>query len=117
MTSTASAMDVRSLSTVAGKWSFCCVVGGALCGLPWDSSNVLILKPEAEVPSPVEERTLEDLQSDDSGLEKGFNGVPEISEDIGDVLLQDFVGAWLSEWIYFADPLKPVAVPTMKPHG
>lgn len=28
--------------------------------------------------------------------------------------LQDFVGAWLSEWIYFADPAKPYAIPTMK---
>jgi hypothetical protein len=29
-------------------------------------------------------------------------------------VLEDFVGAWLSEWIYFADPAKPYAVPTMK---
>ena len=81
---------------------------------------MLILKPE-EAKS-LEEGAPEELQvssepSEADGNEKGYNGVPEISQDLGDVLVQDFVAAWLSEWIYFADPLKPVAVPTMKSHG
>ena len=43
-----------------------------------------------------------------------FGGVPSKMFKMIIFGSQDFVGAWLSEWIYFADPAKPYAIPTMK---
>ena len=32
-------------------------------------------------------------------------------------VVQDFLAAWLSEWIYFVDPVKPSTVPLLKSPG
>eukprot|EP00435_Cladocopium_sp_Y103_P015986 s149_g3.t4 len=124
VTSTASSIDIRSLGTGNGKWGFGTVLGGALCGLPWDSPKILVYQPaEAKeetspmAAKPSAEKVVDmDVESSDP-VEHGYNGTPDISSKLGSALMQDFVGAWLSEWIYFADPAKPYAVPTMKVDG
>ncbi|CAK9064547.1 unnamed protein product [Durusdinium trenchii] len=117
----ASSVDVRSLGSGPGKWGFAAVVGGCLCGLPWDAANVLIYRPEVVEDTPTNQEETDvskgDLEEASDPNERGFSGVPDISPDLGESLIQDFVGAWLSEWIYFADPGKPFAVPMMKVNG
>ena len=71
--------------------------------------------------------------------EPRFSGTPDISLELGESLMQDsllesisvfafrlfghgadsqdFVASWLSEWVYFVDPVKPSAVPLLKSPG
>ncbi|CAE7552445.1 unnamed protein product [Symbiodinium sp. CCMP2456] len=125
-TASASVIDVTGLDSGTGKWGFAAAIGGKLCGLPWDASNILLHEPSEDVKeiSPKGQTCKEETLKEDSPVqmaedveETKFSETPDISLELGERLVQDFVAAWLSEWIYFVDPLKPSAVPTLKVGG
>ncbi|CAE7210384.1 unnamed protein product [Symbiodinium natans] len=127
VTSAATTIDVTSLDSGTGKWGFAAAIGGKLCGLPWDASNILLHEPTEEVAkeaSPKDEARDADTTHQEPGLqmaqdveETGCTGTPDISLELGESLVQDFLAAWLSEWIYFVDPVKPSTVPLLKVGG
>ncbi|CAE7671311.1 unnamed protein product [Symbiodinium pilosum] len=127
---TATSVDVTSLESGSGKWGFAAAIGGKLCGLPWDASNILLHEPGEEVRAAQETSPKEQVRKDVESLpeepemqkaqeeeEPRFSGTPDISLELGESLMQDFVASWLSEWVYFVDPVKPSAVPLLKVGG
>ncbi|CAJ1364619.1 unnamed protein product [Effrenium voratum] len=120
--SRASVVDVRSLEKGSGKWGFAAAIGGKLCGLPWDATHLLVHEPQEageETPAPQNSEvpiSAAEAEAADP-TEIGFDGAADISPNLGELLVQDFVGAWLSEWIYFTDETKKSTVPVMKVGG
>ncbi|CAK9064750.1 Lipase_3 domain-containing protein [Durusdinium trenchii] len=132
----ASSVDVRSLGSGPGKWGFAAVVGQgfrihAAVSIPFfedtptNQEETDVSKGDLEEVAPKAADTprkpriaevdivVATAEKETKTLLEFLQGLKHDNADVGSTGL-DFVGAWLSEWIYFADPGKPFAVPMMK---
>jgi len=86
-----------SVASGPGKWGTTVNVGGQICCIPWDAQHVLVHSPPKEEPLPA---SLPPAES--------------IPADMREQILEDFVGAWLSEWVYhLGDPSIPDEIPPL----
>jgi len=89
----ANVLDTTGVTSGPGKWGTTLVLGGRLYGVPYDTKQLLVHEPEGAAAA-VQDRS-EDLPV---ALDQG--------------LLEDFIAAWLSEWIYEVEDVshpRPVA--------
>lgn len=83
-----SALETSEVATGKGKWSTTVALGGKVYGIPCDSKCILVHEPEVKEVQPAAGWDLP-------------GGLPE-------ELIEDFVCAWVSQWVYnIEDPQAP----------
>jgi hypothetical protein len=97
-TGEASAISTSSVSTGRGKWGFIAAFGGLVYGVPYDAKKLLVHTPEVAAP-PLQDGAV-------------------LPRDMYPSVIEDFVAAWLSAWIYdVEDATQPPPVPALQIHG
>jgi len=95
-TGEASGVSVNTIAAGNGKWGMAVALNGLLYGMPYDAAQLLVHQPQHEEQS----------------------GAPSRSENLPSWMTleytEDFVAAWLSEWIYSVEDIeRPCQVPPL----
>ena len=89
-------VDTSSVSEAKGQWGTTVVAGAKVCGVPWDARSFLVHAPPPEAK---------------------LGATEDLPSDLSSALLEDFIAAWLSEWVYHAESSLPAAVPSLTVAG
>eukprot|EP00930_Biecheleria_cincta_P042806 TRINITY_DN29456_c0_g1_i1.p1 TRINITY_DN29456_c0_g1~~TRINITY_DN29456_c0_g1_i1.p1 ORF type:complete len:763 (+),score=141.19 TRINITY_DN29456_c0_g1_i1:146-2434(+) len=125
VTGQATGVDTGGVWSGPSKWGMTATLNGKVCGLPFDAQQILLHEPSTEESMVLDTSDAKDApgKADTEGenvireVETAQSEIPDLKPEIGTELVQDFIAAWLSEWVYFTDVVAPSGVPQLRLAG